>query len=417
MEGVADWKALPYRFSCPQGLAPSMEPRNATAARVAGIEPFHVMEVQTAARALEAAGRTVVHMEIGEPDFPTPPQVLAAAERALAGGGIYYTSALGLPELRAAIARHYAERFGVAIAPERVIVTAGSSAGLLLVMALLVDRDEQILLSDPGYPCNRHFVRVLEGEPVGIPVGPETNYQLSADLIEGAWSPRTRGVLIASPSNPTGTQVPPAEMRKIAATVARLGGRLIVDEIYLGLSYGAEPQSALAIVGEHADDLFVVSSFSKYFNMTGWRLGWVIAPERHVRDLEKIAQNLYISPATVSQRAALACFQPATLALLEERRRAFRDRRDFLVPALRELGFGVPVMPTGGFFVYADSSRFAADSQTFCREVLEASGVAITPGIDFGRHRAASHVRFAYTIEMAKLEDGVARLRRHLRDR
>jgi len=394
-----------------------MDPHKVTAARVAGIEPFHVMEVQTAARALEAAGRTVVHMEIGEPDFPTPPQVLAAAQRALAGGRIYYTSALGLPELREAIARHYAERFGIAIAPERVIVTAGSSAGLLLVMALLVDRDEQILLSDPGYPCNRHFVRVLEGDPVGIPVGPETNYQLSAGLIERAWSPRTRGVLIASPSNPTGTQVPPLEMRDIAATVARLGGRLIVDEIYLGLSYGAEPQSALTIAGEHADDLFVISSFSKYFNMTGWRLGWVIAPERHVRDLEKIAQNLYISPATVSQRAALACFEPATLALLEERRRAFRDRRDYLVPALRELGFGIPVMPSGGFFVYADSSRFAADSQAFCRGVLEAVGVAITPGIDFGHHRALAHVRFAYTIEMAKLEDGVDRLRRFLQNR
>ena len=394
-----------------------MDSRIATAARVAGIEPFHVMEVQTAARALEAAGRTVVHMEIGEPDFPTPAPVLAAALAALAGGGIYYTSALGIPELRQAIARHYAERFGVAIAPERVIVTAGSSAALLLVMALLVDRDQQILLSDPGYPCNRHFVRVLEGEPLGVPVGPQTRYQLTADLIEAAWSRRTRGVLIASPSNPTGTQVPPDELRKIAATCARLGLRLIVDEIYLGLTYDGEPQSALAITGEHADDIFVVSSFSKYFNMTGWRLGWVIAPDRHVRDLEKLAQNLYICPPTVSQRAALAGFLPGTLALLEERRRAFRDRRDFLVPALRELGFGIPVMPSGGFFVYADSSRFAADSQAFCREVLEAVGVAITPGLDFGRHRAATHVRFAYTIEMAKLEDGIERLRRFLRDR
>ena len=394
-----------------------MDSRIATAARVAGIEPFHVMEVQTAARALEAAGRTVVHLEMGEPDFPTPAPVVAAAQAALAGGGIYYTSALGIPELRQAIARHYAERFGVAVAPERVIVTAGSSAGLLLVMALLVDRDQQILLSDPGYPCNRHFVRVLEGEPVGVPVGPETNYQLSADLIEAAWSRQTRGVLIASPSNPTGTQVPPDELRKIAATCARLSGRVVVDEIYLGLTYDGEPQSALTVTGEHAADIFVVSSFSKYFNMTGWRLGWVIAPERHVRDLEKLAQNLYISPPTVSQRAALACFLPATLALLEERRRAFRDRRDFLVPALRELGFGIPVMPSGGFFVYADSSRFAADSQAFCRDALDAVGVAATPGLDFGRHRAASHVRFAYTIEMAKLEDGIDRLRRFLRNR
>jgi aspartate/methionine/tyrosine aminotransferase len=394
-----------------------MDYRTAIAARVAAIAPFHVMEVQTAARALEAAGRTVVHMEIGEPDFPTPPPVVAAAQRAIAGGGVYYTSALGITDLRQAISRHYAERFGAEIAPERVIVTAGSSAGLLLVMALLVDRDNEILLSDPGYPCNRHFVRVLEGNPVGVPVGPETNYQLSADLVERTWSPRTRGVLIASPSNPTGTQVPPDGLSKIAATVARLGGRLIVDEIYLGLSYDSTPQSALTVTGGHADDLFVVSSFSKYFNMTGWRLGWVIAPERHVRDLEKLAQNLYISPPTVSQHAALACFEPATLALLEERRRAFADRRDFLVPALRELGFGIPVMPTGGFFVYADSSPFAADSQTFCRDLLEEVGVAITPGIDFGRHRAEAHVRFAYTVEMAKLEDGVDRLARFVRGR
>jgi aspartate/methionine/tyrosine aminotransferase len=224
-------------------------------------------------------------------------------------------------------------------------------------------------------------------------------------------------VLLASPSNPTGTQVPPAEMQRIAATTARRSGRLVVDEIYLGLTYVGEPRSVLAITGEHADDLFVVSSFSKYFNMTGWRLGWLIAPERHVRDLEKLAQNLYISPPTISQRAALACFLPETLALLEERRRAFRDRRDFLVPALRELGFGIPVMPTGGFFVYADSSRFGPDSQAFCREVLAGAGVAITPGVDFGHHRAAAHVRFAYTVEMAKLEDGVDRLRRFLRGR
>jgi aspartate/methionine/tyrosine aminotransferase len=394
-----------------------MESRSNLAARVRDIAPFHVMEVQTAARALEAAGRSVIHMEIGEPDFPTPAPVLAAAQRALADGGVYYTSALGIPELRDAIARHYADHLGVAIAPERVIVTAGSSAALLLVMALLVDRDDRILLADPGYPCNRQFVRILEGEPFGIPVGPDTGYQLSAELIERHWTPRTRGALIASPSNPTGTMVPPEEMRRIAATVARLSGHLIVDEIYLGLSYDAAPKSVLSVAAAFAADLFIVSSFSKYFNMTGWRLGWIVAPERHVRDLETLAQNLYISPPTLSQRAALACFEPATLAIVEERRRAFRDRRDFLVPALRELGFGVPVMPGGGFFVYADSSRFSHDSQRFCREVLEGAGVAITPGLDFGTHRASDHVRFAYTIEMAKLEDGVARLRRFLRDR
>ena len=384
-----------------------MESRAGLAARVAQIEPFHVMEVQTAARALEAAGRSVIHMEIGEPDFPTPQPVLEAAQRAIAAGGIYYTSALGLPALREAIARHYADHYGVDVAPERVIVTSGSSAALLLVMALVVDRDDRILLADPGYPCNRHFIRVLEGEPAGIAVGPDTNYQLTADLIERHWNPRTRGALIASPSNPTGTTVPHGEMRRIADVVERLGGRLIVDEIYLGLTYDEKPRSALDLGG----DAFVISSFSKYFNMTGWRLGWIVAPQRHVRDLEKLAQNLYISPATPSQRAALACFEPATAEIVEQRRRAFQARRDFLVPALRSLGFAVPVMPTGGFFVYADCSGFSDDSERFCGDVLEGAGVAFTPGIDFGVHRARQHVRLAYTIDERKLEDGVARLR------
>ena len=387
-----------------------MESRARLAARVAEIAPFHVMEVQTAARALEAAGRTVIHMEIGEPDFPTPAPVLAEAQRAIGQGDIYYTSALGLLELRAAIAQHYADQYAVAVDPERVIVTAGSSAALLLVNALIVNRDDRVLLADPGYPCTRHFVRVLEGEPVGIPVGPASNYQLTAALIERNWSPATRAVLVASPSNPTGTSIAQDEMKRVVATVDKLGGRLIVDEIYLGLTYDHAPRSAL----ELADDAFVISSFSKYFNMTGWRLGWIVAPKHHVRDLEKLAQNLYISPPTPSQRAALACFRPDTLALLEERRLEFRVRRDLLVPALRSLGFGIPVTPDGGFFVYADCSKFGPDSERFCRDVLEGAGVAITPGIDFGRHRANAHVRFAYTIGRAKIEEGIARLARFL---
>ena len=218
-----------------------MESRITTAARVAEIAPFHVMEVQTAARALEAAGRSVVHMEIGEPDFPTPAPVIAAAQRAIAAGDIYYTSALGLPALREAIARHYADHYGVAVPAERVIVTAGSSAALLLVLALIVNRDDRILLADPGYPCNRHFVRTLEGEPVAVPVGPDTRYQLTADLVARRWGPRTRGVLIASPSNPTGTTVEREELARIADAVAERVGRLVVDEIYLGLSYDLPP--------------------------------------------------------------------------------------------------------------------------------------------------------------------------------
>jgi aspartate/methionine/tyrosine aminotransferase len=384
----------------------SMDTSLRRATRVHDIAPFHVMEVQTAARALEAAGRDVIHMEIGEPDFPTPPPVVAAAQAAIANGHIYYTSALGSDELRDAIARHYHDHYGVALNPDRVMVTAGSSAALLLALALLCDRDDEILMSDPGYPCNRHFVRTLEGHAVGIPVGPDTAYQLSAHAIANAWTPRTRGALIASPSNPTGTSVAFDELRRIHAAVAERGGSLIVDEIYLGLSYAGAPRSAL----ELSDELFVISSFSKHFNMTGWRLGWLVAPASCVRDLEKLAQNLYISPPTVSQRAALACFAPEALAIVESRRLEFQARRDFLVPALRELGFTIPVMPTGGFFVYADCSRFGMDSQRFCVEALAATGVAFTPGIDFGDHRPEAHVRFAYTINLDKLSEGVRRL-------
>lgn len=387
-----------------------METGIRTAARVAEIAPFHVMEVQTAARALEAAGRTVVHMEIGEPDFPTPAPVIAAAQQAIAAGDLYYTSALGIPPLREAIARHYRDHYGVEVAPERVVVTAGSSAALLLVLALIVNRDDRILMADPNYPCNRHFVRVLEGDPAGVPVGPETNYQLDASLVAAHWDERTRGALIASPSNPTGTVVAHDEMRRIAAAVGERRGHLIVDEIYLGLTYGSKPRSVL----EFAHDAFVISSFSKYFNMTGWRLGWMVAPERCVRDIEKLAQNLYISPASPAQRAALACFTPETLAILESRRLAFQRRRDFLVPALRKLGFRIPVMPTGGFFVYADVSSLTGDSERFCRDVLQGCGVAFTPGIDFGVHRAREHVRLAYTIDDAKLADGIDRLSRYL---
>jgi aspartate/methionine/tyrosine aminotransferase len=380
------------------------------AARMRDIAPFHVMEVQTAARALEATGRSVIHMEIGEPDFPTPQPVVAAAMSGIADGRLYYTSALGLPELRRAIATHYREHYGVEIAPERIVVTAGSSAALLLTLALIIDRDQQVLLADPGYPCNRHFVRTLEGEALGIPVGPETGYQLTAGLIERHWTPRTRAVLIASPSNPTGTMVGWDELGLIRDAVSARHGTLIVDEIYLGLSYIGRPRSAL----ELSDEAFIISSFSKYFNMTGWRLGWLVAPERHVREIEKLAQNLYISPAAPSQRAALACFKPETLAILEERRREFQARRDFLVPCLRELGFRIPVMPSGGFFVYADCSPFGLDSERFALEALEATGVAFTPGVDFGRNRPEAHVRMAYTIARPLLEEGVQRLARWL---
>ncbi|MEO6927782.1 MAG: pyridoxal phosphate-dependent aminotransferase [Casimicrobiaceae bacterium] len=377
-----------------------------TARRVAAIAPFHVMEVQTAARALEAAGLDVVHMEIGEPDFATPEPVCTAAKVALDHASIHYTSALGLPALRQAIAGHYRSHYAVDVDAGQVIVTAGSSAALLLVLALVVDRDDEILMADPNYPCNRHFVRILEGAPVSVACDADSRYQLSAAQVAHHWTARTRGVLVASPSNPTGTTIAFDELSRIAAEVARRRGHLIVDEIYLGLTYGERPRSVLALT----QDAFVISSFSKYFSMTGWRLGWIVAPQRHVRDLEKLAQNLYISPPTLSQRAALACFSDATMTIVESRRAAFAARRDYLVPALRDLGFRIARVPDGGFFIYADCSRWSHDSEAFCREMLAGAHVAITPGIDFGQHAAHRHVRFAYTTGMDQLRAGVERL-------
>ena len=378
----------------------------AIAARLSQIEPFHVMEIATHARALEAQGRDVIHMEIGEPDFPTPQPVIDAAQSLLASGQIYYTSALGIRALREAISGHYRRLHGLDIAPERIIVTAGGSAALLLTCALLVGRDDEILLTDPSYPCNRHFVRVMEGVPRTLPVGPDDAYQFTAAMIDRAWGRSTKGVLVASPSNPTGTSLHEGELKRIVDCVAAHGGLLISDETYAGLNYGRPPETALA----YGDDAFVVSSFSKYWNMTGWRLGWLVAPERHVRDLEKLAQNLYISPAALSQHAALACFSDAAYAIAEARRKEFEARRDYFATALGKLGFKIPILPDGGFFVYADVSAFTRDSEKFASEMLDRTGVAFAPGIDFGEFRAREHVRMAYAVNMAKLQDGVARL-------
>jgi aspartate/methionine/tyrosine aminotransferase len=351
-------------------------------------------------------------MEVGEPDFPTPEPIRQAAVRALQGDALPYTEALGLPELREAIAGHYRARYGLSLPPERVVVTAGSSGALLLTMALLLDPGAELLMADPGYPCNRQFARAVNGEPVGLPVGPETGYQLTAELVERRWSARTAAVLVASPSNPTGTLIAPEALAGIHEVVRRHHGRLVVDEIYHGLTYGsaAPVQSALAL----GDDLLVVSSFSKYFDMTGWRLGWLVAPPDAVRDLEKLAQNLFICPSTLAQRAALAAFLPETLEVLEARRRELQARRDLLVPALRELGFGVPVTPAGAFYVYADCSRFAADSFQFALDLLEQAGVAVTPGKDFGEHQPERYLRFAYTTSLPQLEEGIRRLGRFL---
>ena len=374
------------------------------AARMSRIAPFHVMDILARARALEATGRSIIHMEIGEPDFSTPAAIVQAGIEALRQGHTHYTSALGLSELRAAIAASYPARMRPAM--ERVVVTPGASGALQLIFGVLIDPGDEVLMADPGYPCNRHFVRLFEGEARLVPVDASTGYQLTAELVRQYWTPRTRAVLIASPSNPTGTLVAPADMAKIVDVVAEFGGCLIVDEIYLGLTYGFDPVSALA----HSTDVFVVNSFSKYYGMTGWRLGWLVAPAAYVADIDKLAQNIFLAPNTLAQYAALAAFRPEVEAELQQRRDLFRERRDFLLPALRELGFGIPVLPQGAFYLYADSSRFNPDSQAFCLQLLDIAGVAVTPGLDFGDHLPQWHVRFSYANTLDRLKEGVSRI-------
>lgn len=377
------------------------------ARRMDAIAPFHVMDIIARTHTLEAQGRSIIHMEVGEPDFPTPAPIIAAGQQALTAGRTRYTPAAGIPALRQAISDHYRSRYGVGVSPERILVTPGASGALQLATAVLINPGEQVLMTDPGYPCNRHFVRVVEGEAVEIPVGPDCNYQLDAARVAEHWTAKTVAVLLASPANPTGTLVAPETLREILAVVTERGGRLIMDEIYHGLIYGTDAPTALA----ESEQIFVVNSFSKYFGMTGWRLGWLVAPTAYVREAEKLAQNLFLSPSTPAQYAALAAFTPETLAICEERRREFQARRDYLLPALRDLGFGIPVTPQGAFYLYADCSRLTNDSYAFAVRLLEEAGVAITPGIDFGRFEPERSVRFAYTNSLDNLREGVARIK------
>ena len=352
-------------------------------------------------------GRPMIYLNIGEPDFTAVPAVVAAAERCMAAGNTQYTQATGLPALRRAIAAWYGTRFDIEVAASRIVVTAGASAALQLATLVLVDDGDEVLLPDPSYPCNRHFVAAAGGRPVLLPTGPAQRFQLDAEAVVQAWGPRTRGVLLASPSNPTGTSIDPAEMHRIVQAVRLRAGFTMVDEIYLGLSYDeAYGRSALA----HGDDLVIVNSFSKYFGMTGWRLGWLVLPQALVAPAEKLAQNLYICASSIAQHAALACFEPASLAEYERRRDAFRQRRDFIVPALERLGFLVPVVPDGAFYVYADVGAFSPSSWDFCFDMMQRAQVALTPGRDFGPHAGERHIRLSFANSMAELEEAVRRL-------
>lgn len=382
--------------------------RLVTARRLQDIEPFHVMSVLARAHELEAQGRSIVHMEIGEPDFPTADGIREAAIAAIEVGRTRYLPALGLPELRRRIADSYTA--DVRPSAQRVVVTPGASGALQLVFAALLSPGDQVLLADPGYPCNRHFVRLFEGEAVAIAVDASTRYQLTADLVRRHWTERTVAVLISSPANPTGTLVPDAEMAAIIEAATELGGRVVVDEIYSGLVYDLKAVPAL----RHSQDVFVINSFSKYFGMTGWRVGWLVAPEEYVPAIDKLAQNIFIATSAPGQYAALAAFDPQVDNELQRRVDLFRQRRDFLLPALRKVGFDIALVPEGAFYLYADCRRFGRDSQSLALEVLEQIGVAITPGRDFGNFEPERHVRFSYANTLEQLEEGVRRLREYL---
>ena len=380
------------------------------ATRTEGIEPFYVMEIVKEAQRLADSGRSIVHLSIGEPDFTAPPPVQAAAEQAIRSGMTQYTPALGTDALREAIAADYARRFQIAVDPDRVVVTAGASGALLLTLAALLDRDRTLLMPDPSYPCNRHFATVLGGRAQLLPCGPQSRFQPTAAMIEDAWTVHAAGVLLASPSNPTGTSIEQAVLAEIADLVRARAGFLIVDEIYQGLSYGHAPSTALSL----GEDILALASFSKYFNMTGWRLGWLVAPRGLVPVLEKLAQNLFICPSAVAQHAALACFSADSLAIYEARREEFQRRRDFLVPALQRLGFELPAVPDGAFYIYAGIRRFAADSWRFAFDLLRETGVCVVPGRDFGTADTAGYVRISYANKREKLEEAVKRMEQYL---
>ena len=385
--------------------------------RAQRIEPFYVMEVAKAAQAMarEVAhtDRPMIFLNIGEPDFTAPPLVQAAAQRAIAQGTTQYTQALGLQELRERISAWYASRFGVAVPASGIVVTAGASAALHLACLALINRGDEILTPDPSYPCNRHFVSAADGTAVLIPTTASERFQLTAEKVAAHWTERTRGVLLASPSNPTGTSIHPEELRRIHDVVQTRGGVTIVDEIYLGLSHDdAFGHSALAI----SDQIISVNSFSKYFHMTGWRLGWLVVPDALVPVIERLAQNLFICPSTVSQQAALACFEPGSLAVYEERRAQFKARRDFVIPALNAMGLSVPVPPDGAFYAWADCTAACQklglkDSWDFAYAAMREAHVALTPGRDFGVAETAHFVRFSTANSMQELQTATARLR------
>ncbi|MDD5267325.1 MAG: aminotransferase class I/II-fold pyridoxal phosphate-dependent enzyme [Methylococcales bacterium] len=384
--------------------------RKRLAERNSEISSFYVMELLRRAKQLEAQGKDVIHMEVGEPDFPTPPAIVAAGIKHIQTGEVKYTPAAGLPELRNRIAAFYRGHYGVTIDQQRIFVTPGASGAFLLALGVSLNPNEELLMADPCYPCNSNFVTLLGGRTKTIAVDASTRYQLTAKHINKHWTQKTKGALIASPSNPTGTLIRPEDLKQAIQAVDSLGGCFYSDEIYHGLVYDTHATTALAF----SDDVFVINSFSKYFGMTGWRVGWLIVPDEFIQATEKLAQNIYIATSTHSQYAALAAFDENTLVELENRRAEFAARRNFLYDNLLRLGFEIPVKPEGAFYIYANCKKFTDDSCQFALDFLEAEAVAITPGKDFGSYEAHHMLRFAYTTSIANMAIAMQRLNRFI---
>ena len=374
--------------------------------RALDTDPFYAVAIYGEAVEMMRAGREVQLMCVGEPDFPTPERVVTAAVDALRRGETRYTIPAGIPELRAAISRHYTTRYGVSVPAERILVTAGGSAALTLAFGALANPGDEFLMADPGYPSNRALLTFCGAKARHIPVGAAERFQLTAELVDRHWTPNTRGVMAASPANPTGTTIPDEELRAIHDVVRARGGTLIVDEIYHGLTYDHHPQTAAAL----GDDVFVVNSFSKYYSMTGWRLGWMVIPEPYFDATARMAQHMYIAAAAPSQWAGVAAMEPESTVIYEQQREELHRRRDFVVPALDAMGIAVPCKPDGAFYVYADCSGVTHDSWAFARGLLQQTGVAVTPGKDFGEHRAHDFVRIAYTAPIPQMEVALGRV-------
>ena len=373
------------------------------------------MEVLKRARELEREGRRVIHFEVGEPDFPTASVIVEAGKRALDDGHTGYTEALGIPELRNKIAHDYRTRFGINIESSRIAVTSGASGALNLLFSVLLNPGDQVLMSDPGYPCNEAFVRLVGGEPIRMPVDERTGYQPTVEIVKEDWTADTVGVVLATPSNPTGAMIQTAQLKAIHDFVAERQGFVMVDEIYQGLVY--EPDMDEVATSSLAIDpgLIVVNSFSKYFGMTGWRLGWCVVPDPLTEALERAAQNLYIAPSIVAQYAALAAYSREGFSVSEERRLRFQRRRDLMYEGLLDAGLEVPLKPEGACYLYANISSSGIDAETFSARLIEEYQVAVTPGTDFGSYRAQDHVRFAYTANEQDIRRGVEQVGQAIR--